>query len=275
MNKRLELLTSNDGTTISYQVLGQGPGLVMLSGASSSARNYLPLAMHLADQYTVYVVDRRGRKGSGPQGEGYSMEKECQDAIVLLEKTKATLLFGHSYGAIIALNVACRYPLTKIALYEPPVSVNNSIPFKWLTEFEQLLKEEDYLGAQVCIIKGLQMVKALTPMPLSQIKALFETHLTKDDVQEKKEILPTVPNEVREVLKLDSKSDQYMEVMADTLLLSGSESPDYLHQAIRTLESVLPHSETLVFPGLDHISPTEATEPIKKVIAQALKKFFG
>ena len=134
---------------------------------------------------------------------------------------------------------------------------------------------EDYLGAQVCIIKGLQMVKALTPLSLSQSKALFEAHLTEDDVKEMKEILPTVPCEIREVQKLDSKNDQYAEVRAETLLLVGSESPNYLHQAIHTLEAVLPHSETLAFPGLDHISPTEAPEAVKREIAQALKKFFG
>jgi len=49
---------------------------------------------------------------------GYSLAKECQDAIALLEKTKATFLFEHSYGAIVALNIARQYSFTKIALYE-------------------------------------------------------------------------------------------------------------------------------------------------------------
>ncbi|HZK55737.1 MAG TPA: hypothetical protein VFC84_16340 [Desulfosporosinus sp.] len=111
-------------------------------------------------------------------------------------------------------------------------------------------------------------------MSVSQIKGLFEEHVTEGDLKQLKEILETVPKEVREVLKLDSQSERYTEVKGDILLLTGSESPDYLHHAIHILESILPQSETVVFPGLDHISPTEGTEPVKLEIAQALKKFY-
>lgn len=269
IKNRIESVSSKDGTIINYQVLGNGPGLVILPGTSSSSKNYLPLATHLADQYTVYVIDRRGRNGSGPQGEEYNLKKECEDAIALIEKTQSHFLFGHSYGAIIALNVACQNSLIKIALYKPPVSVNGSVPGEWLIEFEQLLKKEDYIGAQVVLIKGLQ----LNSLPSSQILKFFKSHLTEDELNELKKLLPTVSKEIREVINLDSKSNQYAQVTAETLLMTGSKSPDFIHLAIHTLESILPNSTTHVFLGQDHASPTRAPEPIKREIAQALKKF--
>jgi pimeloyl-ACP methyl ester carboxylesterase len=128
---------SADGTLIKYGVLGQGPGLIILADGLQTAQDYFPLASHLADRYTVYAIDRRGRNGSGPQGKDYSIQKECEDAIALLGKTNASFVFGHSYGGLIALNVARQYPLTKIALYEPAISINGSIPSMWLPAFER------------------------------------------------------------------------------------------------------------------------------------------
>src|SRR5690348_4242592 len=54
-------VTSKDGTTIGYRQLGHGPGVVLLHGAMESAQSHLQLAEALADTYTVYLPDRRGR----------------------------------------------------------------------------------------------------------------------------------------------------------------------------------------------------------------------
>lgn len=45
-----------DGTIISYRQLGQGPGLVIVHGAMSSAHNHMQLAEALADAFTVYLL---------------------------------------------------------------------------------------------------------------------------------------------------------------------------------------------------------------------------
>ena len=37
-------------------------------------------------------------------------------------------MFGHSFGGLVALRVARTYPLTKLAVYEPAVSVDGSLP---------------------------------------------------------------------------------------------------------------------------------------------------
>ena len=60
---------------IGYRQTGSGPGLVVLHGGMRAAQHYLVLAEALADGYTVYIQDRRGRGLSGPPGENYSKEK--------------------------------------------------------------------------------------------------------------------------------------------------------------------------------------------------------
>ena len=57
---------SADGTTIGYRQLGRGPGIVVVHGSMSSGYNFLQLAEALADAFTVYLPDRRGRGLSGP-----------------------------------------------------------------------------------------------------------------------------------------------------------------------------------------------------------------
>ena len=267
----VDQVTSVDGTIIKYGVLGQGPGLIILAGGLQTAQDYLPLASLLADTYTVYVTDRRGRNGSSPQGKDYSIQKECEDAIALLEKTHVSFLFGHSYGGLIALNVARQYPLAKIALYEPAVSINGSLPSKWLPAFEKYLAKEDYLGALVAMTQGLHFGGKMNILPAPIFKWLAGSYMPKDELHAAYKVLPTLPNEAREVLRLDSNGDLYSVITTDILLMAGSESPAYLHQAVRTLEAVLPHSKSVLFPGLDHAVPNEAPEKI----APALKDFFG
>jgi alpha-beta hydrolase superfamily lysophospholipase len=72
-------VTSADGTLIGYQRLGTGePSVIVIGGAMRTGQDYLPLARHLARGCAVYVMDRRGRGDSGPQGADYGIEKECE-----------------------------------------------------------------------------------------------------------------------------------------------------------------------------------------------------
>ena len=52
---------SLDGTIIGYRQYGTGPGVVLVNGAMGVAQNYHQLATALADSFTVYSPDRRGR----------------------------------------------------------------------------------------------------------------------------------------------------------------------------------------------------------------------
>src|SRR3954454_7892446 len=89
---------SKDGTTIGYRQLGRGPGVVVVYGAMVSARSFMRLAAALADVFTVYLPDRRGRGLSGPCGPDSGMQQEVEDLGVLLAKTGAQNVFSISAG---------------------------------------------------------------------------------------------------------------------------------------------------------------------------------
>ena len=72
---------SLDGTAIAYVSVGSGPPVIVLPGVISMARDYAVFAKALAARFTVHTMERRGRGESGPQGEGYSIAKECEDVL--------------------------------------------------------------------------------------------------------------------------------------------------------------------------------------------------
>jgi pimeloyl-ACP methyl ester carboxylesterase len=78
---------SADGTRISYLSVGNGPGLVLVGGVLSSASTYLPLAEGLAGEFTVHVMNRRGRPPSGPQRPRHNIDDECADLAAVASAT--------------------------------------------------------------------------------------------------------------------------------------------------------------------------------------------
>ncbi len=87
---------SQDGAKISYLTMGSGPSVLVIPGALSMATDYAAFASALAEHFTVYTIERRGRGLSSPQGDDYSILKEREDVLALLQETGASLLVGHS-----------------------------------------------------------------------------------------------------------------------------------------------------------------------------------
>ncbi len=117
----MEHVTSADGTAIAYDRLGKGPAVVLVCGGSVDRMSNAPLAALLAENYTVYNYDRRGRGDSG-DGAEYAIEREFEDLDAILAAAGGSAhLYGTSSGAALALlATAAGRPVNKLALWEPP-----------------------------------------------------------------------------------------------------------------------------------------------------------
>src|SRR4051812_5066097 len=126
----MRTVISKDGTPIAFDQSGQGPALILVAGATATRLAEASLAAALASHFTVFAYDRRGWGESGDTAP-YAVEREVEDIEALInEAGGAAFVFGHSSGAVLALEAArlLLTKITKLAVYEPPFIIDDSRP---------------------------------------------------------------------------------------------------------------------------------------------------
>jgi len=237
------------------------------------ANDYAAFASALAERFSVHIVERRGRGESGPQGDDYSIVKECEDVLALQQQTGASLLVGHSYGGLVALEVArANKAFTKVAVYEPGVSIDGSMPIDWMPGYEQKLTEKKDLDALVEFTLADAPAR-LRKMPHWLMRLLF--HLVFIRYPQSRQMLGLLrqnAREWREIARLDNTYENYREMTASVLLMYGGRSDSKaVDLAMARLASVLPNSDTKEFPKLDHFG-IERTAP--REVAKVVSDYF-
>lgn len=277
-------ITSKDGTTIGYRQLGHGPGVVLLHGIMESAQSHIQLAEGLADTFTVYLPDRRGRGLSGPQGSDYRLEKEVEDLDALLTKTGAHYVFGVSAGAIVCLQAALTLPaIHRAAIFEPPLIIDDSVSTAFVERFDKEMAQGRVVSALVTAMKGSQMgPPVFNVMPrwllelLTKMMTASEEKKAKADDVTMRMLASTLHSDFQLSVETKEALESFKAIRADVLLLGGSKSPAYFKVALDALEKVLPHAKRTEFPGLNHGASGNANRGGKpKLVAQELRQFFA
>jgi pimeloyl-ACP methyl ester carboxylesterase len=277
-------VTSKDGTTIGYRRLGHGPGLVLLHGIMESGQSHTQLAEELADEFTVYLPDRRGRGLSGSQGRDYRIRKEVEDLDALLENTGANRVFGVSAGAVICLQAALTLTaIEKAAIFEPPLLVNGSVSTAFLSRFDQEMAEDKVASALVTAMKGSQMgppVFNLIPRPL--LERLTKLMTASEDKKAKPGdvtmtmLALTLHDDFQLSVETEGALESFKAIHAEILLLGGSKSPTYFKVALDALEHVLPNARRIEFTGLNHGASGNKNRGGKPDrVARELRRFFA
>lgn len=265
---------SKDGTIISFLSRGKGSGVIVLPGVLSMASDYAAFASALADHFAVHTLERRGRGRSGPQGDGYGIQKEIDDVLALQRETGACFLVGHSYGGLIALEVARNNDVfRKIVLYEPGVSIDGSMPVSWMPGYQKKLSENKHLDALVefTLADAPARLAKIPPWLMKLMLRLF--FIRHPDSRQMLGLLQQNLCEWREIAKLDGHYMDYREVSAAVLLLYGGRSDSRaVDLVIERLPAVIPHCEAKVFPKLDHFG-IERTAP--REVAKVIGEFFS
>lgn len=291
-NQRKPLTTgsviSADGTTIGYHQLGHGPALIMLHGANTSGLDFTQLAEPLADLFTVYLPDRRGRGLSGPFSKNYSIQEEVADLTALVNKTGAQLLYGVSAGGMICLLASLSLPgIQKLALYEPALLMDGTAHTAWLPRFDQEMAEGKVAAALVTSMKGLELGgPVMNAMPNWLLEALTNATMKgedkkagPDDITMRK-LAPTLHYDGLLLAEMSGQLERFRAINAEVLLLGGSKGLPFLKPSLAALEKTLPHvAGRIEFPGLEHggsNNPSQTNRGSKpELVAQELRQFFA
>ncbi len=116
------------GASLHYQVRGQGPLLLLMSGGGGDADALSALAQSLEADYTIASYDRRGYARSPLDDPGDTsiipVETAGDDAhhVLAALTSEPAYVFGSSLGALIGLELLTRHPeqVRLLVAHEPP-----------------------------------------------------------------------------------------------------------------------------------------------------------
>ena len=261
----MSAVRSQDGTTIAYERQGQGPAVILVDGALCY-RGMGPsqaIARQLAQRFTVYTYDRRGRGESDDAAE-YATARELEDIEALLgEAGGSACVWGISSGSMLALEAARRLPvIRRLVLYEAPLVVDDSRPPiapAWAgirqavaaghrgDAVGQFLRQVGVPGPFVALMHLLPAWRKLTGMAhtLPYDGAMLEEH-------QRGEPLP---------------AGRWEGVTVPTLVLAGGKSPAWMRNGSEALAQAIPNARFEILPGQTHVVSA-------KVVAPVLTSFF-
>jgi pimeloyl-ACP methyl ester carboxylesterase len=259
----MEKLISRDGTTIAFDRLGNGAPIILVDGALCS-RTFGPvpqLAPILAQHFTVFAYDRRGRGDSGDTAP-YSVDREIEDLEALIETAGGSAyVWAMSSGAALALRAsASGLNIKKLALYEPPFMVSNSghrppvdheAQLNHFISLDQRGEAAKYFLRKMIGVPAI-IVTVMRLMPVwSKLKALANT-LPYDAAVMGDSSLPT---------------DLLASVAVPTLVNGGEKSPEVLRNAVQAVADALPNARYSLLKGQNH-------NVSMKVLAPELLEYF-
>ncbi|MGI5169699.1 alpha/beta fold hydrolase [Spirillospora sp. CA-253888] len=262
----METVISRDGTTIAYERAGEGPPLVLVSGANCDRRTHADLAALLSEHFTVFNYDRRGRGDSGDGGRledapETALRQEGEDLRAVIDAAGGTAhVFGASSGAMLALRAAAHgVPVAGLAMWEPPIGFDEQDRRAHLEYTARLngLLAEDRRGDATALFMSL------VGMP----PAMIEGARKEPWWAGVEKIAPTLRYDAAALGQGVLDTAEVAVVTAPVLVLEGELSPEFLRRAAQGVTAALPNARHGVLKGQDHNFAVE-------VMAPALTEFF-
>ncbi|MFJ4839065.1 alpha/beta fold hydrolase [Streptomyces sp. NPDC088746] len=252
---------SRDGTPIAYRRHGDGPPVILVGGALSTAADEAPLAALLAPRFTVVTYDRRGRGASGDGGP-YAPRREIEDlAAVAATAGRRVCVFGMLSGGALALEAqAAGLPVDLLAVYEPPYTPGPAgllYKSRCTALLHRLLAAGDRGGAVELYLSRTgvpeETIARMRRAPLwSGLEAVAHT-LAYDDALLGDGSVP---------------ADRLASVTARTLVVTGGFSTEQAHRSTLALAAAIPRARHRTLTG-------QTRELAPHAIAPVLADFFS
>jgi len=242
-----------DGTELVYERHGDGQPLILLHGGMAPREYWNPVVPYF-DEYAAVVPQRPGFGTCLDEPTETSahevLERETDYVRSLVEAVDGDpILFGHSFGALTAVESATDAPVDAVVAYEPAV-----LP-------EDYREEADLAARMQALIDDGE--------PGEAVKRYVEQVLHPDGIDDLDAWLsawPVWPDCVdlaEEVVRMNRAVERYrlpdrFAVDAPVLVLTGTDGPQFLRDSARSVHGALPRSRLVEFDGVSHSGPGEA-----------------
>lgn len=251
----MERITSHDGTVLAFDQLGAGPPLILVAGASCDRAVDRPIAAALAKTFTVLNYDRRGRGDSGDTLP-YAVAREVEDLAALLEAAGGRAsVAGLSSGAVLAAEAAASgLPIDRLIMWEPPFSVDSDGPQR-AREYSSKLNELLAAGRRD---DALAHFMRQVGIPEETIGGIRESPYWEIGLA----LAHTLAYDAEIMGDTNVPEQRFGEITAPTLVLAGSESPDFMHLAAERAAAAISGARVDILNGQDHAVVGEVLEPV-------------
>ncbi|GHI04793.1 hydrolase [Streptomyces cellostaticus] len=248
--------TSRDGTSLAYQVTGQGPTVILVSGAMSTGGTVTPLAHRLADRCTAVVYDRRGRGESGDTAP-YTVAREVEDLAALIDAVGGeAALFGVSSGGALVLEAAASgLPVRQAAVYEAPFAdfleggAEREAAYK--ENLNRALTEGRRGDAVELFLRltglGEEMIRGARRSPMWAGMEAVAPSLAYDDAVMGDGLLPR---------------ERLASIAVPVLAVAGGASPEWMRVASREIADTVPRGTYRVLEGQTHMVEPDVLGPV-------------
>lgn len=243
-NWESNVATSRDGTTIAYDVCGEGSRLVIVVGAFNDRTAGAALAEALANDNRVYTYDRRGRGDSGDT-QPYAVDREIEDLAAIIQAAGGSAnVFGFSSGAVLALRAsAAGLSIDKLVLFGTPIVTDDSRPVvpAGIAERVKALVEQGRRGDAVELFQ-LEAI-GMPPQVVEKMRhAPFRPGL--------EALAHTLFNDLTIITAAPDPLDLLDSISLPTLVIDGGDGPPWIGRTAGVIAGRLPNGKHLSIPGL-------------------------
>jgi pimeloyl-ACP methyl ester carboxylesterase len=261
----MQVTQSTDSTELAYERRGDGHPLILLHGGMAPREYWNPAVPHFED-FAVVLPQRPGfgtcLDDPATTSAAEVLDRETEYVRTLVDAVDGEpILFGHSFGALTALEAATDADVEAVLAYEPAILPDEFREQADLADrMERLLENGKRREA---IKRYIEMV--LHPDGIDDLDAWLTEW----------PVWPDCVDLTEEVVRMNRAVERYelprrLDVDAPVLVMSGTDGPDFLRKSARDVHEVLPHSRFVEFDGVSHSGPGEAPARISAEVTTFL-----
>ena len=257
-----DYVRSADGTRIAFLRSGEGKPLICVHGVSVDHLHWEAVRPLLEEVASVVAMDRRGHGASEGGPATYSLADEVADLAAVLEASAGRAdVVAHSYGGLMALEAALLdLPIDRLVVYEPSIDYGPTFP-------DVLARVTELVGRGLMERAAETLLVELAGVSADSLAAVRELPLWPIILQG----VAVLPREGRAIVDYRFQPERFAELATPTLVLTGEQSPGYVHEAMRALDGALPDSELRVLAGQDHVAAQTAPD----LLVGEILRFWG
>ncbi|MDX3800132.1 alpha/beta hydrolase [Streptomyces sp. AK04-3B] len=246
---------SRDGTELAYSRAGQGPAVILVSGAMSTGGTVAPLAGLLADRFTVLWYDRRGRGESGDTAP-YAVRREVEDLGALVDAAggEAALYGVSSGGALVLEAAAAGLPVSRVAVYETPFAVDEAAG-RDRAAYTAALTEALAQGRRG---DAVELFLRLTGLAEEMIQGARRSPMWAG----MEAVAPTLAYDDAVMGGGPAPRERLASVRVPVLAVAGGASPPWLREAVRTVADAVPRGTFRTLEGQSHMVDPNVLAPV-------------